>query len=55
MRRAIVMEPSDEGGDTVYAPSLPGYVSEGGTKREALDNIREAIALYFEPMEDDLV
>jgi predicted RNase H-like HicB family nuclease len=52
MRHAIVLEPSDEGGYTVYVPSLPGCISEGETRQEALDNIREAIALYLEPARD---
>ncbi len=55
MLLTVVLEPSDEGGYTVYAPSLPGCISEGGTKEEALANIREAIHLYLEPVEDDLL
>ena len=55
MKVKIVLEPSDEGGYTVYAPSLPGCISEGETVEEAMANIREAIALYLEPVEDDLV
>ncbi|UCE08784.1 MAG: type II toxin-antitoxin system HicB family antitoxin, partial [bacterium] len=43
-----------EGGYTVYVPSLPGCISEGDTKEKALTNIREAIELYLEPVEDDL-
>ena len=35
----IVLEPSDEGGFTVYVPSLPGCISEGDTKDEAYDSI----------------
>ena len=35
----------------VYVPSLPGYISEGGTEEEALANIQEAIELYLEPVE----
>ncbi|RLE22119.1 MAG: type II toxin-antitoxin system HicB family antitoxin [Acidobacteria bacterium] len=34
-------------------PSLPDCISEGDTKEEALKNIREAIELYLEPVEDD--
>ena len=55
MRFKIVLEESDEGGYTVYVPSLPGCISEGETKEEALKNIQEAIELYLEPVEDDLV
>ena len=50
----VVFEPSNEGGYTVYVPSLPGCISEGNTKEEALANIKEAIELYLEPVEDDL-
>ncbi|MBN1887807.1 MAG: type II toxin-antitoxin system HicB family antitoxin [Thermoflexales bacterium] len=53
MQVKVVLEPSDEGGFTVYAPSLPGCISEGETIDEALGNIREAIELYLEPVEDD--
>jgi len=55
MRFKVVLEASDEGGYTVYVPSLPGCISEGETVDEALKNIQEAIALYLEPVEDDLV
>lgn len=51
----IILEPSDEGGYTIYVPSLPGCISEGRTRDEALKNIREAIVLYLEPVEDDAV
>lgn len=55
MNLKIVLEPSDEGGYTVYVPSLPGCISEGDTREEAIANIREAIDLYLEPVEDDVV
>jgi predicted RNase H-like HicB family nuclease len=55
MRFKVVLEASDEGGYTVYVPSLPGCISEGETAEEALLNIREAIALYLEPVEDDWI
>ena len=51
--RQIILEPSEEGGYTAIVPSLPGCISEGDTKEEALKNIREAIELYLEPVEDD--
>ena len=49
----VVLEPSDEGGYTVYVPALPGCISEGETIQEAMRNIREAAELYLEPIEDD--
>lgn len=55
MRLKVVLEASEEGGYTVYVPSLPGCISEGETVEEALNNIREAIELYLEPVDDDLV
>ncbi|MBC7234065.1 MAG: type II toxin-antitoxin system HicB family antitoxin [Chloroflexi bacterium] len=55
MRFKVVLEPSDEGGFTVYVPALPGCISEGETIEEALENIREAIELYLEPVEDDWI
>jgi predicted RNase H-like HicB family nuclease len=53
MKLKVILEPSNEGGYTVYVPSLPGCISEGDTREEALANIREAIELYLEPTEDD--
>jgi predicted RNase H-like HicB family nuclease len=52
MRLTVVLEPGGEGGYTIYVPSLPGCISEGDTKEEALTNIGEAIQLYLEPVED---
>jgi predicted RNase H-like HicB family nuclease len=54
MKLKIVLEASDEGGYTVYVPSLPGCISEGDTREDALANIKEAIELYMEPVEDDI-
>ena len=48
MKLKVVLEPSDEGGFTVYVPALPGCISEGETEKEAMSNIREAIELFLE-------
>ncbi len=53
MNLKVILEPSDDGGFTAIVPSLPGCISEGDTRDEALTNIREAIELYLEPVEDD--
>jgi predicted RNase H-like HicB family nuclease len=55
MKLRVVLEPAEEGGYTVWVPSLPGCLSEGDTVDDALANIREAIELYLEPVEDDMV
>lgn len=55
MKIKVYLEPSDEGGYTVIVPSLPGCISEGETKEEAIKNIKEAIELYLEPVEDDVI
>ncbi len=55
MKLRVVLEPSEDGGYTAHVPSLPGCVSEGESVREALANIHEAISLYLEPIEDDLI
>ena len=54
MRIKVILEPSEEGGYTVFVPSLPGCISEGDTKELALRNIQEAIELYLEPLELDI-
>ena len=54
MKLKVVLDPSDEGGYTAYVPTLPGCISEGDSREEALRNIREAIDLYLEPVDDDL-
>jgi predicted RNase H-like HicB family nuclease len=41
MRLKIILEPSDDGGYTAIVPALPGCISEGNTRKEALENIKE--------------
>ena len=48
MRYTVVLEREEDGGYVVSVPALPGCVSQGDTRNEALDNIREAIELYVE-------
>ena len=49
----IVLDEQDDGGFTVYAPSLPGCISEGDSLEEALENIKEAIELYLDAEIED--
>ncbi|MFQ5915438.1 MAG: type II toxin-antitoxin system HicB family antitoxin [Nitrospinota bacterium] len=55
MKLAVVLERSEEGAYTVYVPSLPGCISEGDTVEEAMANIKEAVELYLDTVDDDLV
>ncbi|MCH7574828.1 MAG: type II toxin-antitoxin system HicB family antitoxin [Candidatus Marinimicrobia bacterium] len=48
MEIKIVLDEQDEGGFTVYVPSLPGCVSQGDSVDQALRNIKEAIELHLE-------
>jgi len=49
----VVLELNEKGGYTVHVPLLPGCISEGDTREEALANIKEAIELYIESLTDD--
>ena len=51
MKFRVLIERDEDGVFIATAPSLPGCVSDGTTREEALSNIREAIALYLESLE----
>jgi len=55
MELTVILEKQEEGGYTVYVPSLPGCISQGETKEECLKNIREAIELYLEADENEMI
>ena len=46
----VVLEREADKGYSVYVPELPGCASMGDTRREAITNIREAIAAYLEAL-----
>lgn len=48
MERHVIMYPGEDGFWVVECPSLPGCISQGETREEALANINEAVALYTE-------
>lgn len=48
MQFTVKLEESDEGGYTARCLELPAAISEGDTKEEALENIKEAIQLVLE-------
>jgi len=52
MKYRVLLIPSDEG-YAVTCPALPGCLSQGRTREEARENIREAIRLWLEVAEED--
>jgi antitoxin HicB len=46
----VVLMPEDEGGFSVSVPALPGCVSQGETREQALAMVREAIEVYLESL-----
>jgi predicted RNase H-like HicB family nuclease len=51
--RQVLIYPGEDGYWVAECPSLPGCISEGQTKEEAIGNIREAIQGYIEALEED--
>ena len=52
MRQAVVFK-GEDGYWVADCLTLPGCVSQGATRQEAIDNIREAIRLYIAVLEED--
>lgn len=48
MRFHVVLEPGEDGWIIAACPTLPGCRSQGKTREEALENIREAITAWLE-------
>lgn len=44
MRFTVTLDPAPEGGFTVQCIEIPGAISEGDTREQALANIQDAIA-----------
>jgi predicted RNase H-like HicB family nuclease len=53
-QRTVILYPDEDNYWVVEVPSLPGCISQGETKEEALKNIQEAISLYLEVVEERL-
>jgi predicted RNase H-like HicB family nuclease len=49
----VILTESEVGGIVAECPSLPGCYSQGETREEALENIREAIELSLETRETE--
>jgi predicted RNase H-like HicB family nuclease len=52
MRPKVLLRPESAGGYSVCVPALPGCYSQGETREEALENIREAAELWLDVAAD---
>lgn len=52
MTRRVILYPGEDGYVVAEVPSLPGCISQGKTRDEALANIQEAIALHVEVLQE---
>ena len=52
MKFRVIIEPDEDGVFVASVPSLPGCVSQGSSRVEALQNAREAIEGYLESLRD---
>lgn len=50
MRYRVLIEVDEDGVFVAECPALPGCISQGGTRHEALENIKDAIAGYLESL-----
>ena len=51
MKYRVLVEQDEDGIFVAEVPSLPGCISQGNTREEATENIKEAIALYLESLQ----
>jgi antitoxin HicB len=51
MKYRVLIEQDEDGMYVAEVPSLPGCISQGQTREEAVENVREAIAGYLESLE----
>lgn len=51
--RQVIIYPGEDDYWVAECPSLPGCLSQGATKAEAIENIKEAIAGYVAALEED--
>jgi predicted RNase H-like HicB family nuclease len=51
MKYRVFIEQDEDGVYVAEVPALPGCISQGQTREEAVDNVREAIAAYLESLE----
>jgi len=52
MRYRVLIQQDEDGMYVAEVPSLPGCISQGKTREEAVTNVREAMAAYLESLEE---
>jgi predicted RNase H-like HicB family nuclease len=52
MKYRVLIEQDEDGMYVAEVPALPGCLSQGQTREEAVENVREAIAAYLESLEE---
>lgn len=50
MKYRVLIEPDEDGVYVAEVPALAGCISQGRTREEALENIRDAISAYLESL-----
>jgi len=50
MKYRIIIEQDEDGVYVAECPALPGCISQGRTREEALENIKDAIKGYLESL-----
>jgi len=53
-RFTVILREEPEGGYSAQCIELPGAISQGETRKQAIDNIREAIEGYLEAFPEEL-
>jgi predicted RNase H-like HicB family nuclease len=51
--RQVIIYPGEDGYWVAECPSLPGCISQGATREEAIANVKEAIDAYIAALQDD--
>lgn len=54
MKYTVILEKEEEGGYSAQCLELPGAISQGETKEEAVRNIKEAIEAVLDALNQEL-
>ena len=53
MRYTVILKKGEDGYIIANVPALPGCITQGKTREEALKNAKEAIELYIDVLRED--